>query len=185
MLYLAARNMRKDKDSGFTIVELIVTTSIAAALAGVAAASFFNNYERERMRSGSRILASWLEDQRRKAIQNSSPCDIVMNYADQTTSSLCDFTGAATETLDLRTELGDNRLTIENHSLGTSDPYNTNAEWSFTPRGTTTAEIELRLGLDNASDTTERCIYIMSPLGIIRQGRFKTEESACDYTTVY
>ena len=177
--------MKKTCSNGFTIIELIVTTSIASILAGVAVASFFNNYEREIMRSGSRILSSWLEDQRRKSIQNSSPCDIEVNYTTQISSSLCDFTGAATETLDLRTELSDNRITIENHSSGTSTPFNTNAQWSFTPRGTTTLEIELRLTLDSSSDTTQRCVYIMSPLGIIRQGRLKNGETTCDYTTVY
>jgi len=170
--------------NGFTILELVIATIVASILTGTAVASFFNNYERERMRSGSRVVASWLEDQRKKAIQNSVPCDITMDYPSQQINSLCDFSGAPNETLDLRNELDDERLTIENHSSG-SDPNADNATWSFTPRGTSTAEIELRLILNSSEDATVRCIQILSPLGIIRQGRATSRTDQCNFTSAY
>ena len=182
------RKVAQKNQKAFTIIELVITASIAAFLTGTAIASFYKNYERERMRSGSRVLSSWLEDQRRKAIQNSAPCDITMNYTTAETSSLCDFSGAVTDTLDLRAEINDPDLILENHSPGTSAPYTTNAVWSFTPRGTSTAEIELRLSLNNSEDNTVRCIKILSPLGIIRQGRLTSTTAGavqCDFTSAY
>ena len=181
---------------GFTIIELIVTASIAGILASVAIASFYQSYERERLRAASRILAGWLDEQRRAAIQNSSPCDVSIDISDTTAKSKCDYSGATLVTFDLASELNDDKLVIENISGGTCDPI-----WSFSPRGTvaqaettsslyaagvnclpTTSNLELRLSL-NGSNAAKRCIYLTYPLGIIKQARYTTA-GICDYTKV-
>ena len=187
---------QQSKACGFTIIELITTASIAGILAGVVIASFYQSYERERLRAASRILAGWLDEQRRAAIQNSSPCDVSIDISDTTALSKCDYLGSTLATFDLASELNDDKLVIENISGGTCDPI-----WSFSPRGTvaqaettsslytagvnclpTTANLELRLSL-NGSNATNRCIYLTYPLGVIKQARL-TASGTCDYTKV-
>jgi len=187
---------QQSKAYGFTIIELITTLSIAGILAGVVIASFYQSYERERLRAASRILAGWLDEQRRAAIQNSSPCDVSIDISDTTALSKCDSLGSTLVTFDLASELNDDKLVIENISGGTCDPI-----WSFSPRGTvaqaettsslytagvnclpTTANLELRLSL-NGSNASNRCIYLTYPLGVIKQARL-TVSGTCDYTKV-
>ena len=174
----------KGRRSGFSLIELVVIVGIVGILAGVGTASFFKTSEHERMRNGSRILSAWLEDQRRKAIQNSSACDITVNYQSQITESTCDFDGL-TETLNLRIEISESRLTLLDDQGNLPADAADNTQWSFSPRGTTTAGVELRLRLDDSEDGSQRCINIMTPLGLVRQGRLLQGESECDFTTAY
>ena len=169
--------------SGFTLMEIIITVAIAGILAGVALASFNSSYENERLRSGSKVLAAWIDEQRKKAIQNSSACTVSVEVDGgevDKLSSQCSFESSVGDEFDPQSYIiADNDLSLTQISGSSS--------WVFTPRGTTTADTdeppEFRLTLAN-SNALGRCIRILAPLGLVRLARL-TSENECDYTTAY
>ena len=169
--------MKNKISNGYSLVEVITVAAIIGIIGGVTIASFYSNYEREKIRSANRILSSWLDDQRRKAIQNSAPCEITISISDATAESNCG-SGIATEDINLRSEINEDDLRLENIVPGSSSTIT----WYFTPRGTTTSAVELRLSLDD-SDAREQCLSLSALLGLIRQGSLIS--GACNYTTIY
>ena len=65
--------------SGFTLVELLIATSILGILSGLAIPSFFRQWEDERLNAANKTLVAWVDDQRKRAIQNSIPCDVTFD----------------------------------------------------------------------------------------------------------
>jgi len=163
-------------DNGFSLLELLLVASILGITTGISLPSFFRQWEDARLNAANKTLRSWLDDQRRKAIQNSSPCDITINASKASVSSQCDFESTAGSSLELPSAIDQGEgLTL---SINQGD-----SSWSFSPRGTTTSTTELRLGLDGSQDLG-RCLSLSAPLGVIRTARLTTE-GVCDYTTPY
>jgi len=163
-------------DKGFSLLELLLAVSIIGIITGISLPSFFRQWEDTRLNAANKRLSSWLDDQRRKAIQNTSPCDININTSQASATAQCDFESTTGSNLDLPSEIEQsNGLTLSIHQGDSS--------WSFSPRGTTTTSTELRLSLDGSEDLG-RCLSLSAPLGLIRTARL-TREGACDYNTSY
>ena len=160
--------------SGFTLVELLIATAILGILSGLAIPSFFRQWEDERLNAANKTLAAWVDDQRKRAIQNSIPCDVTFDLINAIASSQCDHETTSGESIDLRSLIsnseGINMSMVEGSNL-----------WTFSPRGTTTSAAELQLTL-TGSDDLGRCLRLMAPLGLLRSGRLN-QEGQCDYTT--
>ena len=163
-------------DKGFSLLELLLAVSILGIISGITLPSFLRQWEDTRLNAANKVLSSWLDDQRRKAIQNSSPCDITINTSQASATSQCDFESTTGSSLDLPSEIEQGDGLAISISQGDSS-------WSFSPRGTTTTSTELRLSLDGSEDLG-RCLSLSAPLGLIRTARL-TREGACDYTTPY
>ena len=160
--------------SGFTLVELLIATAILGILSGLAIPSFFRQWEDERLNSANKTLAAWVDDQRKRALQNSIPCDVTFDLTNAIASSKCDHETTIGESLDLRS------LISNSNGINMSMVEGTNL-WTFSPRGTTTSAAELQLTL-TGSDDLGRCLRLMAPLGLLRSGRLN-QEGQCDYTT--
>ena len=163
-------------NSGFSITELIIVLFIIGVIAGLSYPSFKRQQDNATLNSGNRILSSWIDDQRRKAIQNSSPCDITINSSAVSASSQCDFENTTGSTINLVSEV--DRGDELNISLTQG-----NATWTFSPRGTTRSTVELRIGL-NDSEVNEKCLLVREPLGLIQTGRLTTG-GVCNFNTRY
>ena len=162
-------------DKGFSLLELLLAVSVLGIMSGIALPSFLRQWEDTRLNAANRALSSWLDDQRRKAIQNSSPCDISIDTSQARAISQCDFENGMGSSLKLPSVIdqgGFNALYQSRRFL-----------LELLSRGTTTTTTELHLSLDGSEDLG-RCLSLSAPLGLIRTARLKTE-GVCDYTTPY
>ena len=161
--------------AAFSLPELMVIVAIAGILAGLAVPNFLRNWQDENLNSANKQAIAWLDDLRRKAIQQSSPCRVqISNDPAQLTGS-CDNASGITSILNFATEIPNGDQLI--FTL----PNNSPATWVFTPRGTTTTDAELRMTLPGSA--LGRCIRLLQPLGLLRSGKLRSE--TCIYTTSY
>lgn len=75
----------KQKPNGYTLLELLTTISIAVILSTIGFISFSRYLGEEKLKLATRSALTWLEEQRKIAIQADTPCLAVINT---TTKSL-------------------------------------------------------------------------------------------------
>jgi len=175
--------MKSSKSSqGFTLIELIVTVTILGIAGAVVLPTLYSFREYEKLNGASKATVAWLDDLRRKAIQNSVPCRATWDVATGVLSGKCDDEANASSTLDINNEIYGG---IEDISITLSAPTTEEdeTEWIFTPRGTSITQREARLSLTNNTDIG-RCIQLTSPLGLVIAAKL-TSTDECDYTTSY
>jgi type II secretory pathway pseudopilin PulG len=147
----------------------MVVVAIVGILAGLAIPNFTRNWEDERLNSATKLLAGWLEDVRRQAIQRSEPC-----------RNSCGIFA----NLNLKQEV------TNSSQLQFQAMANTPNTVVFTPRGTVwtnpadnVPQLEWRLRLGNGGSGLGRCLKLMTPLGLIRTG--KERNGQCLYATAF
>ena len=115
-------------------MELLVIVALVGILAGLAIPNFLRNWQDERLNSANKQAIAWLDDLRRKAIQQSSPCRVVISTSPPQMIGSCDSDSVSTSTLNLTAEIPNlDQLTFE--LVGNSP-----STWVFTPRGTTLSD---------------------------------------------
>jgi prepilin-type N-terminal cleavage/methylation domain-containing protein len=184
-------------NDGFTLVELMITIVIASILTSISIVNFSQRWGKERLLSASRILQSWLDEQRRFAMQKGGTCQLTINTstaeleATPTTIQL-----KATPPISTTRNIcaGQAKIRIRDSvsnggeiQLSTSPTGVQAIRFSFrglsdgvTSDGSTANSVELRLKLPNIS--RERCVKIVNPLGMIRNGSASDRQSACSYS---
>lgn len=153
----------------------MVIMAIIGILAGMAVPNVLRNWQDESLNSANKQAIAWLDDLRRKSIQQSSPCRVQINTSPAQLMGSCDNADGITSTLDLAAEIPNGNqliLTLPNKSPAT---------WVFTPRGTTTTDAELRMTLPGSD--LGRCIRLLKPLGLLRSGKLRSD--ICVYTTSF
>ena len=172
------------KSSGFSLPELMVVVVIVGVLAGLAIPNFTRNWEDERLNSSTKLLAGWLDDVRRQAIQRSEPCRISVNTNNATLVPAIDNSCGLFTNLNLKQEVTNNSQ-LQFQAIG-----NTPSTVVFTPRGTVwtnpadnVSQLEWRLRLGNGGSGLGRCLKLMTPLGLIRTG--KERNGQCLYATAF
>ena len=190
-------NKRLPSNQGFSLVELLVTVTIVGILAGISIADFSQRWGQERLLSASRHLQSWLDEQRRFAMQKGGTCQLTINETDakleaspttiqlrttppiSTTPNICEGqpailirdtvrNGSSIQLSAIPTELQAIRFSFR----GLSDGVMSN--------GSTANSVELRLRLPNIR--RERCVKVVNPLGMIRNGSASDAQSSCSYS---
>lgn len=182
--------------AGFTLVELMIVMVIAGILAGISLANLSQPWGNERLNVISRTLAAWLDEHRRLAMQQGGTCGLridptnasllpgatALDINGQTTTNVC--AGRAplrlraistnTNSLQLQTTpAASNQILFSFRGLSTSRANSSSSEDS---------ELELKLTLPNLPRS--RCVRLVNPLGLIRQG-WANGDGPCTYQSAF
>jgi prepilin-type N-terminal cleavage/methylation domain-containing protein len=185
------------KSTGFTLIELLTVVSIAGILSGIAIVTLSKRLNQERLLSAARETHSWLESQRKLAMTNGQACEILIDHNNATlTPSTPTITLSTGESISnsCRSQAALRiRNTISNGSGITLSMTPINAQairFSFrglseinTSQGDLASQLELRLSQSGNNKT--RCIKIMSPLGLIRNGSAESSSGPCNYSSSF
>jgi Tfp pilus assembly protein FimT len=141
----------------------------------------------QRLIAGSKALIGWLDEVRRRSIQQSAPCTVTVTAASGTMAaaaanacgafppfSLANAVPTAND-LELCVALADPFAAAGNCPGGAAS-----ADLVFTPRGTTTTSALLQLHITNHAPN--RCVAVIAPLGLLRVGR--VDGGFCDWNRV-
>ena len=178
------KSWQKKAETGFTLTELLITVVVLLIFSAIAIPNLRTMLYSEKSTASARLLAGWIDERRRQAIQSSDPCIISIDIEEavfrQSGTNRC----GEFATLYLKAELPKNnniKLTLLNQ---------TPTEWIFTSRGTiyqepnTSSEnLELLIEDERSSEVASRCFKLTTPLGLVRSGRYINE--TCDYTNVF
>ena len=184
--------------SGFTMVELMVVSGLVGLMTSIFLVSFQRNMHDERLRAVSRSLFETLLETQTQARQGNIPIEAQINHTNATIQ-LFDATDSSSpktlRTVDLTDSIeGLDQLKICSRTSTTIDTFacdedNDGSDWDstnqprtittlvFTPRGTVSVGGLIKLHLEQAS--RKRCIAVLSPIGMIREGR--DDGTGCDF----
>ena len=172
------------RDNGFTLIELLITVIILTVFTTATITSLRSVLYSEQSTATARVLAGWLDERRRQAIQSSEPCRISIDTDQATFSEAGNNQCGDFATLYIKSELpGNNSISI---SLQDQTPN----EWIFTPRGTVhldptqgNDDLELLVQDNRGDSSAKRCIKVTTPLGLVRSGRYSNNQ--CNYINAY
>ena len=195
----AVNMLQTSENSGFTLSEILIVAVLISILSGVAIASFRQRWAQERLLAAARETHTWLENQRLIAMKEGQACEININ----TTAASLDpssenVTLANGETLNnsckdqapfaIRNSVSNGREI----SISTSDPDATGIRFSFrglseivTTSSDTHDQQVLVLMLNHPESNKQRCIKLMSPLGLIRTGWSDANASSCKFSNSF
>jgi len=188
---MISTSKKYQEPSGFTLIELMITVVILGILSGIAIPSFQRNWQQERLKAASREAATWLEDVRLRAVQQSQTCviQVLDNSAtlqpDPSSNSCIDLTPLnLRESVDNAQQLvlcSQAALTPSTANCTSSHIQTTPTELVITPRGTISRGGLIKLHFSES--IPNRCIAVTQPLGMVRQGIERS--SGCDYNTAF
>jgi len=183
--------------AGFSLVELIITVSILGILSSIALVNLSSSWTSTRLSSTTRGLENWLSDQRRYATTHNLTCLITIDHANKRLVSTmyanqnqqpCTGTSqdSNADTFDLAADFGRGSEKLSLASTPSTDPSHTDGGILFSLQGLSqnhqlSSEGVLELRLTHADLQEQRCIRIISPIGMIRDGRSDNSDSKCHY----
>ena len=189
MVRLFKQNSKLDT-KGFTMVELLVVSALVGLMASILLTSFQRNVHDERLRAVSRALFENLLEIQTRARQQNIPIELQLNHADATLQ-LSDATDINNKTdlgtVDLTNSIegieslkicGSTSTSIDTFAcdeindgsdLDSTNQPRTASTMMFTPRGTVSVGGLVKLHLPQATRT--RCVAVITPIGMIREGR--------------
>ena len=195
-------NLRRGSNSaGFTLIELLITASILGILASIAMVNLSSTWTRSRLLSTTRELENWLSDQRRYAMNNNLTCHVSIDHNNkQLVSTIDSGSGSepcidaasppSTGVFDLAEHFGQGHEKLALLSTPSTDPNHSDGGIRFSFRGFSqnhqlSSEGVLELRLKHEDLQQQRCIRIISPIGMMRDGRTQDQLSGCHYDKTY
>ena len=176
MLFTGAANRQaKSETIGFTIWELMVVLLILAIMSGAAIPNMRPGMRREQLAALSLNVRNWLERARNQAIKEMKTCEISITENNSSNASIAitsDSPGCTELTIF---NISEQDYTPTNISLVLAD--RSDAEFSFSPRGSVDRDQEIELTMEGSSTT--RCIKVVAPVGLVRNGIKR--DDACSY----
>lgn len=182
--------------TGFTLAELMIVMALVGVLSGIAIVTLSQRWAQERLLTATRETHSWLDAQRRLAMKEGQACEITINTTNATldpTSSTITLTDGKSLNNSCSSQAALSiRNTVTNGSgiTLTTSPSNASAiRFSFrglseitTNNGTSS---ELVLKLNQTGSNKQRCIKVLSPLGLIRNGWSAANSETCTYSSIF
>lgn len=190
--------MRSCNDPGFSLIELMLVVALIGLTGVLGLSNYYRFMNDARLNSGGKALAGWLDQIRRMAIQNSKTCTVKINPGSGTLELVsdpilghCDFQDPPRPfRFKLQEQVGQGDAVqlcarwmkpAEAFTPCSSTELGSAITLRYTPRGTTpdNALIELH----SAKQSHNRCIAVLSPLGLIRLGRVLNNR--CDWSSAW
>ncbi|QPN58311.1 GspH/FimT family pseudopilin [Synechococcus sp. CBW1107] len=158
--------------TGFTLVEMLITVVVIGITAGSGIVLLRGVVSSSRLRHASLELVGYLDSSRRNAMRLGGTCTINRAGTTFSPSNANGNTCAGDPALDLSAAASDPNLAVDNTSP---------AAVIFTQRGTSVNGATFVLTLAGAS--TDRCVRVTSPLGIVGAGSkpLGTAVANCNY----
>jgi type II secretory pathway pseudopilin PulG len=175
--------MSPARDRGFTLVEQLVIVLILGVLAAIPAFSAITSLRSQRLKAGSEGIVTWLDELRRRAIQQSQTCTVEVAASSGLLRAAAGNQCGAFPPFDLAEAAGAPVLLCAD-ALGptATAPACTASRGSLTivltPRGTSPGDALLQLAI--AGHTPNRCVQLIAPLGLLRPGRI--QNGRCDWS---
>ena len=185
------------KPAGFSLVELIVTISIIGILSSIALVNLSSSWAKNRLLATTTDLKIWLSEQRSYAKTHNLTCLITIDHANQRLVSTryseqanqsCTDSASNSEAnvFDLAESFGHGNEKLSLISTPSTDPAHSDGGILFSLQGfsqnyqlSSTGMFELKLAHSDLQQ--QRCIRIISPIGMIRDGRTDSNDPQCRY----
>ena len=192
---------------GFTFIELLITVTILGILSSVALVNLSSSWKSSRLLSSTRELENWLSKQRSYAMTHGLTCRIVIDEKSKQLYSRIDIDNSKTpcrigdsdpntSSFDLSKSFGDGaeKVTLSLYpppesghttrvirlqNQGFSQDHQLNSLGELKDGNLMNGALELKLKHDDLDQ--QRCIRILSPIGMIRDGRTENGSSDCNY----
>jgi len=187
--------------NGFSFLELLITVSIIGILSTVSLVNLSRSWHKERLLSTTRELENWLSDQRRHAMNGNLTCRIEIDHVNKRLISTidsshgiepCDVNASTSQPgiFNLATSFGNGSEGLSLASTPTTYQNHKTGGLRFSFRGFSqnyqlTSEEKLELRLSHVNLGRQRCIRIISPIGMMRDGFAMDASSPCRYDNAY
>lgn len=165
------------KPNGFTLLELLIVSSVLIVLSTVGLRSMFVFMEQRKLRTAAVELSGYLQVARNAARAENGPCTLALNASgdtlapDASTSNTCKA-GSVVPSMKLRANSSSRDLSAKFDSGATSI--------TFTPEGTITTGDTLLLSSANVPDGVW-CVNVQAPLATVRMGWRSKGQSTCNF----
>ncbi len=153
-------NSYRINNSGFTLIETLVTAVIIGIIAAIAAPNLLGLFSHNRVKEAIATINGAIKETQRQAIRQGKQCEVKIN---KTTNII---SGDPTDCLLQQREINNSINIRANDSLGTLDT----ASISFSAKGTTTSAGTIVVSSDTTD--TQKCFVISLGLGITRTGDY-------------
>ena len=186
--------------NGFTLIELVITVSIIGILSSITLVNLSSTWSKNRLLATTRDLKMWLSEQRSYAKTQNITCLITIDHINQRlvstrylgqSNQACKGGRSESEEgiFDLAENFGNASDKLSLISTPSTDPAHSDGGILFSLQGfsqnhqlKSTDMLELRLA--HADLQEQRCIRIISPIGMIRDGRTKANDPQCHYDKI-
>ncbi len=193
-------NIAKDvghQSAGFSLIELIITISIIGILSSIALVNQSSSWSKNKLVATSRDLKIWLSEQRSYAKTHNLTCLIRIDHANQQLIStrypeqankacIDNASNSKANIFDIAEIFGNGSEKLSLTSTPSTDPDHSDGGILFSLQGfsqnyqlSSTGMLELKLAHSDLQQ--QRCIRIISPIGMIRDGRTDSNDSQCRY----
>lgn len=196
---------------GFSFIELLITVSILGILSSIALVNLSSSWKSTRLLSSTRELENWLSQQRSYAMTHGLTCRIVIDeeskklYSrididNRNTPCTIDSTNPNDSSFDLTKsfgqdnekvtlslnpppEVGHTNRVIRLQHQGFSQDHQLSSLGQLKDGNLSNGVLELKLRHEDLDQ--QRCVRILSPIGMIRDGRTDNGSTDCNYDKAF
>ena len=203
------RSFTQQQLNGFSFIELLITITIIGILSGIAFVNLSSSWNKTRLLSTTRALENWLSEQRRTAMSQSLTYQICI---DEDNKELYSSLYSSTSSLPCKDIPSSSKISIFDVDKNYGNDYEELELKTCTTEGekinallfshqgfsdqivsddepcegeAPKADGVLELRLKHPSLEQQRCIRIISPIGMIRDGSTQGEPPKCRYDNAY